>query len=348
MCSTQRLEVEQQQRKALDLLPAVFYTDTAFNATSWQAAVNSTLLASPSLADFYAGMNTSDFTFNDDSQKQVKLRLKFESVNGAYCITEVNSYMLGVDTTALVQLLPQLPYLRSFKSSWDAIYEPPGLLRQQPVPKQLASIAAASLEVFELSAINLCCTLPEEWGSWKTIVELRLGGNPLLTGSLPAWESMPSLKVLGLQNNGLMGTLPASYGSAVWAKTLQELDLSENHKLTGTIPGSWSSLSAIIRLDFTGVAGCVPDQLFNMVRPFNQFSGRCSQINNTELLALKAFKGIVDKEGKVLTAWQDDPDEFYPDPLQGKHSSLHKCIRRGGDAVAAVQWLLVLLVLPHV
>jgi hypothetical protein len=64
-----------------------------------------------------------------------------------------------------------------------------------------------------------------------------------------------------------------------------------------------------------GITGCVPDQLFNTLRPFGR--SRCSDANNTELLALKTLKDIVDKDGRVLTSWKDDPADFKPNSTLG-------------------------------
>ncbi|WIA08056.1 hypothetical protein OEZ85_007522 [Tetradesmus obliquus] len=126
---------------------------------------------------------------------------------------------------------------------------------------------------------------------------------------------MKSLKFLDLQWNGITGTLPASYGSATWSKFLRYLRLQDNRGLSGTIPGAWSTLAAKeINLDGTNVTGCVPDQLVNTVRTLR--FARCSR-NNTELLALKALKGVIDREGTALQGWQEDPSDFTPDPTEG-------------------------------
>jgi hypothetical protein len=171
--------------------------------------------------------------------------------------------------------------------------------------------------------MNLSGSLPEEWSSWSTIVDLEISGNSLLGGTLPNWGGMKALKSLNLASNNLSGTLPASYGSATWSKNVQFLTLNYNEKLTGTIPGSWSVIKGEINLEQSlwngekGITGCVPDQLYNTVRPLFKW-WRCSDANNTELLALKTLKDIMDKDGRVLTSWKDDPAEFKPDPLLGR------------------------------
>lgn len=312
--------MEQQQRKALDLLPSVFYVDSAADAASWRSYITRTLQNFPTLSGFYgegrAG-SAPKFVFKNLNQgTELTIEVQFESMNGAFCITEILSQPLGVNTTSLMKLLPQLPYLKSFRARWWA--RNGGTLRQQPFPDKLAAVAPRSLEVLELSGLNLCCRLPEEWSSWKTIVTLLLvGGNPLVTGPLPDWVGMTSLESLDLASNDLTGTLPASYGLAPWSRSVQLLILSYNNRLSGTIPGTWAALSAEeIALDDTNITGCVPDQLINSVRPLFQFD-RCSR-NNTELLALKALKGILEDAGRALESWQEDPNDFVPDPLQGE------------------------------
>ncbi|WIA08057.1 hypothetical protein OEZ85_007523 [Tetradesmus obliquus] len=180
-CPTQRLEVEAQQRRALDLLPAVFYADTESNASSWQLYMTQTLKQYPTLSGLYG---------------------------------------------------------------------------------------------------------------------------------------MKSLKSLDLSDNDLTSTLPASFGTAAWSKYVQNINMHANERLSGTVPSTWSALNAKeIDLEMTNITGCVPDQLINAVEPFHKFF-RCSR-NNTELLALKALKGLFEDDGSTLQSWQEDPSDFVPDPLQG-------------------------------
>jgi hypothetical protein len=323
-CPTQRLEIEQQQRAALDMLPVVFYPDTDTDAAAWQGYVNKTLRDKPTLADFYGDGKTGStpvfsFSLQDNAVGEISIRVQFESINGAFCITDIFSYPLGVNTTALISFLPQLPFLRSFRARWLSMFG--GQLRQQPFPTRLPAVAPPSLQVFALEGMNLNGSLLDEWSSWSTVVELEISGNPLLVGTLPNWGGMKALKSLNLASNNLSGTLPASYGSAAWSTNVQLLTLNYNEKLTGTIPGSWSVIKGQINLEQylwngeEGITGCVPDQLYNTLRPFGR--SRCSDANNTELLALKTLKDIVDKDGRVLTSWKDDPADYKPNSTLG-------------------------------
>jgi hypothetical protein len=320
-CPTQRLEVEQQQREALELLPEVFYTDTEMNSSSWRAYMKQTLQTFPTLSGFYGEGKIGSapkFTFTDPGQKEkLSIDVQFESINGAFCIIEILSYPLGVNTTALLELLPRLPYLKSFRASWVSRYAGRDKLREQPMPVKLADVAPRSLEVLELRRLDLCCQLPEEWGSWSTIEQLVIAVNERVTGPLPDWQGMKSLKLLDLSSNNLTGTLPASYGSPTWSKNVQILNLNGNEQLTGTIPGTWAGMSAAIDLQMTGITGCVPDQLINTVKmPLYADVVRCS-VNNTELLALKALKGLLDKGNRMLPSWKEDPGDYAPGPLEG-------------------------------
>jgi hypothetical protein len=320
-CPTQRLEIEQQQRAALDMLPVVFYPDTDTDAAAWQGYMTQTLRERPTLSSFYGDGkigSAPSFTFSmqDAAVGEISIAVRFESINGAFCISDITSFPLGVNTTALMSFLPQLPFLRSFWARWLSLFG--ATLRQQPFPTRLAAVAPASLQVFHLESMNLCCSLPDEWSSWSTIVDLQISGNPLVVGTLPNWGGMKALKSLNLDSNALSGTLPASYGSATWSTNVQFLSLKYNDKLTGTIPGTWSVIKGQIELDGNwDITGCVPDQLWNTARPLETWL-RCSDANNTELLALKMLKDIMDKDGRVLTSWKDDPADFKTNASLGR------------------------------
>lgn len=231
MCPTQRLEVEAAQRKALDMLTTVFYAEQYY-AESWQSYMNQTLEYSPTLSGFYSQgqfESAPQFTFMDFSGgNSMEVQMQFQSTNGAFYITHIASQGLGVVTPELVKMLPKLPFLKSF----SATVLGGGFDLQQPLPIQLAAVAPSSLKVFQLSGLNLCCSWPEEWGSWDTIVELAIKNNgERLTGPLRLWAGMKSLKSLDLSFNDFTGTLPASYGTAIWSKSLQSLKLMYSFRL---------------------------------------------------------------------------------------------------------------------
>jgi hypothetical protein len=302
-----------------------FYTNSSSPvAAPWGEYVNSTLQANTALSDLYSKAlsgSTSSlvYTLSNHPSGLPSVELQFEPIDGAIRVTEIDSYLLGVNTTALVKFLPQLPFLRSFKAQWFPTSRDP-TLRQQLIPPKLAAVASPSLQVLELSGMNLCCRLPDEWSSWSTIVELTISGNSLMTGTLPDWGGMRLLKTLDLQDNDLTGTLPASCGLATWSMTIQHLYLSSSKQLKGTIPSSWTSIKAEIILYETNVKGCVPDQLINTVAPY--IWPACSAANSTELMALKRLRRILDQDERVLTSWQEDPQDATPVPVPGERSCL--------------------------
>lgn len=94
--------------------------------------------------------------------------------------------------------------------------------------------------------------------SRKNVVEINLG--PLdLRGSLPpvsALKALPKLTALRLESTGLVGTLPADYGTLT---NLEVLSLAFN-KLTGTLPPEWAGMTKLgfLKLVFNQLTGTVP------------------------------------------------------------------------------------------
>ncbi|WIA23217.1 hypothetical protein OEZ86_010105 [Tetradesmus obliquus] len=331
-CPTQRAEVEGRQRAALDLLPVLFTT----GEPEWQRKVDSVLQSTRSLSDFYGNASGSSTVVRiahpvPKWSGSTFLELQFEVVQGALCVTGINTLGLRVNTTVLTQFLAQLPFLRSFNSDRscfdflnDCIFDdmPP-----MPMPLDLAKAAPASLTSFQLTGNNLTGTLPLQWGQWSTIQELTIRANELLSGPLPeSWTGMRSLTFLTLSGNpNISGSLPASYGTATWAATLSLLDLSEDSGLAGTVPSSWAAIKAgRIDVQRTGLSGCIPDQLLNTVVSSTQpvayyepFTGPCSQ-NSSDLAVLRELKAVFGGSGNPgLATWTAAPADYTPTPLPG-------------------------------
>ncbi|WIA18668.1 hypothetical protein OEZ85_003372 [Tetradesmus obliquus] len=315
-CPTQRAEVEGRQRAALDLLPVLFSRGTA----NWTQEVNSALQSRPSLPDFYGNTTKSRPVFrvaDPTLPGSTFVEIQFDVVNGAFCITDVDALGLSTDTAVLTKFLPQLPFLRRFRSDGLEDGMPP-----MPMPLDLATAAPAALTAFELIGNNLTGTLPLQWGQWSTIQKLTINKNKLLSGTLPeSWAGMRSLTSLTVAGNpDIIGPLPASYGAATWAATIAELDLSEDGGLGGsTIPSSWANLKVgRLNLDGTDIVGCIPDQLQNaVVSGSSVFDAPACSEGSPELLALLQLKAVFGGSNPGLDTWVDAPLGYTPDPLQG-------------------------------
>lgn len=300
----------------------------------WQQEVNSVLQSRPSLPDFYGNTTNSRpvFRFADPTLPgSTFVELQFDVVNGAFCITDVDALGLSTDTAVLTKFLPQLPFLKRFRSDGLEDGMPP-----MPMPLDLATAAPAALTVFELIGNNLIGTLPLQWGQWSTIQKLTINKNKLLYGTLPeSWAGMRSLTSLTIAGNpNVTGPLSALYGAATWAATITELDLSEDSGLGGsTIPSSWANLKlGKLNLDNTDIEGCIPDQLQNaVVSGSSVFGAPACSASSSELAALQELKAVSGGSNQGLDTWTEPPPDYTPDPLQGertgakhvKHATMH-------------------------
>jgi len=88
-----------------------------------------------------------------------------------------------------------------------------------------------------------------------SVIEINLGNNNQLTGTIPDFSGLPNLQSLELDDNKLTGTIPDFSG----LPNLQTLDLS-NNQLTGTIP-DFSALPNLQTLSFSNnlLTGTIPD-----------------------------------------------------------------------------------------
>jgi hypothetical protein len=335
-CPTTRFEVEDRQRRALEVLPALFYT----GEDTWQKYMLNELQQRRMLSDFYGNPSSSSTEIkfaNDDTVGNPEVKMLLEAVNGAFCITSIEASQLRVNTTVLTEFLLQLPNLKKFSSNraCDGVTCAVEELPASPVPVDLAVVAPAALTSFELTGNNLTGSLPNSWGQWSTIQELTITQNPLLSGSLPDWGGMASLTSLSLAGNGFTGTLPATYGSGVWSTTLKQLSLEDNMGLIGTIPSAWASMKATIEIGKTGLGGCVPDQLLNTLVYGGQpvvkdggserlFTGLCSQ-NNAEAAALLEVKQVLGLNNPGLSTWTGAPPGYNATVLPGVYRCSVQC-----------------------
>ena len=100
----------------------------------------------------------------------------------------------------------------------------------------------------------------DEWYGVTTdsggrVTELELSSN-LLNGEIPAeLGSLSNLQLLSLWGNQLSGEIPAELGNL---SNLQLLTLIDNPELSGPLPGSFTSLSALIWLYLWDTQLCAP------------------------------------------------------------------------------------------
>jgi hypothetical protein len=76
-----------------------------------------------------------------------------------------------------------------------------------------------------------------------------------ITGMLPSWESLASLRSVDLSFNQIVGSLPAQWNN----RSLQYIDLQQN-KLSGGLPVEWSTLMNLttLRLNNNELTGPIP------------------------------------------------------------------------------------------
>jgi hypothetical protein len=122
-----------------------------------------------------------------------------------------------------------------------------------PLPQQwFEPDSWPSLQNLFLSSNPIGGTLPESQpGSLRSLTQLRIN-NCGITGPLPeSWgrdeTSMRRLNVLRAANNSFNGTLPQEWGTAAAFPELTTLDLSEN-QLSGVLPPLWGNPKAALLL----------------------------------------------------------------------------------------------------
>ena len=89
-------------------------------------------------------------------------------------------------------------------------------------------------------------SVPGEFGQWAKIPQLVVSYNKLNGSLSDALGNLTSIKGLGLNDNQLMGQLPASWGISAIANTSAfdgGLNLA-NNLLTGPVPATWAGSSS--------------------------------------------------------------------------------------------------------
>jgi len=128
------------------------------------------------------------------------------------------------------------------------------------IPEEL--VKAPQLQHLYMEASNLTGDL-SFLKEMKAIVDLWIGNNEGLSGSIPATISQANaLETLSISHCSLTGQLPSEMGSL---ESLKEVWLYDNH-INGTIPHELGGLSSLktLQLEYNAITGTVPQSLCNL------------------------------------------------------------------------------------
>ena len=130
-----------------------------------------------------------------------------------------------------------------------------------------AAVLGGQLQILSIENLAMSGTIPPQYGNLRNLTHLTIAGNKGLRGILPAsFGRLTKLKRLHLGgNSGVTGTLPNEYGSKSMA-VLQYLKVSENLKVSGTLPKNYANLSRLEHLFLSKlpkVSGTLPPEYGN-------------------------------------------------------------------------------------
>lgn len=189
------------------------------------------------------------------------------------------------------------------------------------IPNEYTSMTA--LQEFNIEGNQLSGDVPNFGGMELSI--FRIGGNDFTRGAIPAFVyDMTSLKVLGLNDMKLEGSLGSAIGNLV---NLQELYLEAN-SFTGEVPSSLTSCSQLNVLTmqnnfFRGSMSFLPGltSLLDVDVSRNQLTGNLPDLS--DLTSLKRFQAHENQLGSV-----------FP-------TSLTKLSSLGTHVLACIYWIIL-------
>ena len=121
------------------------------------------------------------------------------------------------------------------------------------IPSRLASLSA--LTYLDLGPNRLTGGIPSGLGALSSLERLNLSGNEL-AGRIPAeLGDLAGLRLLSMAGNQLSGPLPSVLGGLT---RLRRLHLTDNAKVSGTLPSSLTALGELEELVLTGTGLCAP------------------------------------------------------------------------------------------
>ena len=128
------------------------------------------------------------------------------------------------------------------------------------IPEELGNLS--NLNTLWLHNNQLTGEIPGELDNLSNLQQLSLDGNQL-TGEIPEeLGNLSNLNTLWLHNNQLTGEIPGELGNL---SNLQQLYLDGNLGLSGSLPGSFTSLTSLRILSLGGTGLCAPtDAVFQM------------------------------------------------------------------------------------
>jgi hypothetical protein len=322
LCDATRLSIEAGQVQTLNkLLSPLLNADG-----NWTSVVKQFINRNGNvyLKDWISNGQFNGLIPANDARGTLTMALTI--IDGTTYITSVRCTGGGLNLSVLPAFIKGLPRLDTF-SCIDCTFNAANATASS-LPSSLAESAHPFFKTLTLARSRITGRLPINWGGLKHVTRLELYNNSL-TGPLPEQlGTMPALRHLNVAFNRLRGTLPSTWGTANLPSDFQ-IDATGNTALTGSVPNTWARFTGYIKLEKTGIKGCVPDQLVYSVYkddpPLIDMEGAppndpCSALAGNpyykEVMTLMALRTMLDPEGAALASWGNS-SEFIMVPKPG-------------------------------
>lgn len=270
-CPSSKRDIEQQQSDALRLSVSRLLNNGPLD---WPPADELSRLFDRPLSELWASEDGKEEGIVGTFDWRGYARQIMRVIDGIAYSTSLDAQGAGLDLSVLPQLVSQLPRLEQVQFLRCFYNIQPEDFSAMQLPATLAAQAPRTMKTLRLEGSGVTGPLPDEWGTWATLV------------------------TLSLFENAITGTLPESW---IGMSSLTTLDLRNNPSLTGTIPTAWITLQAGIFLQATNIGGCIPDQLMENIiwdKPYSP----CSQSSH-ELSLLLELRHLLDPSERFLANW---------------------------------------------